>query len=587
MPFATRHHAVKLITVAEFVEEVGALFDLGTQQADKITLARSFSKKQDRYSLLDGEEAAPLIEALAGISVRRGAEPSDDARNVLRAFFAHTQQLVSWIQASLVHDAADQEDLNIAVTELFGTPQLATLIYALFESDVLEDYSPLKQLPICVKELTRQDYDPIKACKELMRSRIQERLDGRAPVTLLFFKHLNSLDPRSSTRPATQRRELTALRDELNAILGKANADLLIDELTGIYAAMMALKQLHRRMSETQPQYFPALIRQLNKDMQSIMERDTSRRLSANRDLFVFFMHAGNMRRLTATISNTSAFKSLLEGHRTFASSGLPNLLRDFLRNGLTKTWNRTKLIKALKQLQRCSDKPFHDGVAAFLLGVLAISEQDPAAQLHFAQCLQAAEQWALGPFHSQAALFALGLKLALEPSPSPNALNPLLSSYLENIPQYTTIHLEGSSSESTEIYNLHEAIAEYNEYCWTLTGHKNALIVNPFKKIEEYLRKIFDEIGQRNWPVTAESLKLVTFDVTTKRDVERVKSEIYGTSLHQWLTKKFIEEIFRSFRHPGMLEILPAINRYVNLPESMRDAIASASDPRSAGAAP
>jgi hypothetical protein len=584
MPFEVDHQDVKIISVVEFVEEIGALFDLGTQQADKLTLAKSFSKKQDRYALLlDSADSGTLIDALAGISNYRDAEASDDARKVLRAFVAHAQQLVSWIRASLVHRVIDQEELNTAIVELFGTPQLAMLMSAMFESELLEEYSPLKQLPVCVEELVRQNYDPIRACKELMRSRIQERLAGRAPVGLGFFKHLNSLDPRSSTRPATQRRELKGLSEELCAILQDEDARILIDELTGIYSAMMALKQLHHGMYRTHPQYFPAVIRQLHKDLQSATQRVVPRRLAANRDLFMFLMHQNSPRRLTARPSNTEAFRSLLENHRTFSSSGLPNLLRDFLRDGLTESWNRTKLLKVRDQLQRCAGKPFYGGVHAFVLGVLAVSEQDPGAQTQFAQCLHAAEHWPLGPFGSQAALFALGLKLALEPSPSPNGLNPLLSAYLDSLPQCMTIRLSDSRSESTETYNLHELISQYNVYCWMLIGEASPLLVNPFGKIEAYLRKLFDELLLRGWPLTAEHLTLVSRDLTTKRDVERVKSDIYGTGLHQWLSKNYLEETSRSFRHSCILEAVPAIKRYLALPEPTRTAIACASDPTSA----
>lgn len=588
MPLEPRHADVKITSVVKFVEEVSALFDLGTQQSEKLTLAKSFSKKQDRYALLDSEEAGTLIDALAGISVYRDAKPSDHARRVLREFVACSQQLLSWIQASLVHQAIDQEELNTTIIELFGTPQLVMLMMAMFESELLEEYSPLTQLPVCVEELLRHDYDPIKACKELMRSRIQERLNGRMPSGLGFFKHINSLDPRSSTRPTTQRRELKTLSEELSIILQEDDKRALINELTGIYAAMMALKQLQRRIYETQPQCFSSMIRQLHKDLRSTTQLIAPpRRLLANYELFSLLMNRRNPQRITAKVSNIPSFRWLLENHRSFSSSGLPNLLRDFLRDGWTGSWSKTKLLKVRDQLERCASKPFFNGVNMFIFGILALSEQDStAAQTHFAQCLDAAERWPLGPFRSQAALFALGLKLAQEPSPPPNALNPLLSAYLDSLPQYMTIRLANEETESTEVYNLHELIAQYNVYCWTLIGRPTALLVNPFGKIEKYLQKLFDELLRCDLALTVENLTLVSSRLTTKRDTERVRSDIYGTDLHHWLTQKWLDEIFRSFPLPAMLEMVPAIQRYIDLPESLRAAIARASDPSLVGPA-
>jgi hypothetical protein len=586
MPLKSPDNIARIPTTVEFVEGISALFDLGTQQAEKLTLAKSFSTKQDRYALLDSEEASPLINALVGISVQSGAKQNDDARRVLREFIAYAQQLVSWIQASLVHQAIDQEELNTGISKLFGTPQLVMLIRALFEFDLLGECSPLKQLPVCVEALIRHDYDPIKACKELMRSRIQERLDGRMLVGLGFLKHINSLDPRSSTRPSTQRRELKILSEELTVVLKDNDRYALIDELTGIYAAMMALNQLHRRMCESQPQYFPSVICQLHKDLCSTTPLTAPpRHLLANRDLFLLLMDTNNSARITARISNTSSFKSLLENHPSFSSTGLPNLLRDFLRDGLTELWNKTKLLKVREQLQRCAGKPFFNGVTMFIFGVLALSEQNPGAQTYFEHCLNAAERWPLGPFRNQAALFVLGLKLAQEPSLSPKAWNPLLSVYLDSLPQYMMIRLADDDNESVEFYNLHDLIARYNLYCWKLTGSPNALLVNPFKKIEKYLQKLFDELQRCELALTVENLVSVSSKLTTKRDIDRIKSDFYGTGLYQWLTQRYLKEILRCFPHPDMLDMVPTIRRYIDLPHSLQVAIARASDPSLVGA--
>lgn len=587
MPLETQFNDVKQITVVQFVESLSSMFDLGTQQFEKLSLAKSFGTKQDRYAMLDGKEGSPLVDALVGSSVVVNDGQNEVATRLVREFLAYTQQLISWLQASLVHEAIDQEDLNIAVSRLFGSPQLLALIFALLESDLLEDSSPLKQVPQCIEALIEHDFDPIHACKALLRLRIQERLNGRTPPGLAFLKHINSLDPRSASRPSTQRFALKSLNTELINMpkLTESERHVLIDELTGIYAAMMAMHQLRRRTNERHPQFFPSVVRQLQADFREAMgPTKPSRRLTANHDLFLLMLNANDLRRLTATISNTPSFRTLLDSHASFSSKGLPNLLRDFLREGMTPSWNRSRLLKAHTQLNRFTSKPFFDGVHSFVVGLLALSEHAPGAQIHFEHCLDASERWPLGPFRSQAALFLLGLKLAQEPAQSPKVWNPLLSTYLDAIPQEFKFRLESDEQETVEMYNLRELIGKYNSLVWTLSGVKGALMVNPFKKIDTYLQKIFDEVAQSNSNLTAETLVKISINSTTKRDLERVKSDFYGTPLNRWLEETHLGEVVRTFPDPNMWALVPAIERYMNLQRPLQKAIASASAQSMAG---
>ncbi|MFW7342563.1 hypothetical protein V0R37_13620 [Pollutimonas sp. H1-120] len=581
MPLESQHNDVKQITVVQFVESLSSLFDLGTQQAEKLSLAKSFGTKQDRYALLDGEQDSPLVDALVGRSVVLNDGQNEVAPKLVREFLAYIQQLISWMQASLVHEAIDQEDLNIAVSRLFGTPQLMMLICALLESDLLKDSSPLKQVPQCMEALVEHDFDPIHACKALLRLRIQERLYGRTPPSLAFLKHINSLDWRSAPRPSTQRLALKNLNTELINVpkLTESERHALIDELTGIYAAMMALHQLRRRTNERHPQFFPSVVRQLQADFREAFGAiKPSRRLTANHDLFLLMLNADDPRRLTATILNTPSFRMLLDSNASFSSKGLPDLLRDFLREGMTPSWNKSRLLKANSQLNCFTSKPFFNGVHSFMAGLLALSEHAPGAQIHFEHCLDASERWPLGPFRSQAALFLLGLKLAQKPTHSPNVWNPLLSTYLDALPQEFKFWLKSDEQETVEMYNLRELIGKYNSLVWALSGAKGALMVNPFKKIDTYLQKIFDEVEQSNSNLTAETLAKISIKSTTKRDLERVKSDFYGTPLNRWLEDKHLGEMIRSFPDPDMWQLVPAIERYMNLQGSIQKAIASAS---------
>lgn len=573
---------IKIVTSVEFVELISSLFDLATQQDEKLTLAKSFGKKQDRYELLAGDEAAALIDALVGKSVFQDIRHDNRARTVVLEFLAYAQLLVSWLQASLVHQAIDQEDIAIHFGSEFGSPQFLMLIYTLLESDLLQKCSPLRMLPDCVEALLQYECDPIRACKETLRSRIQASLGGREPKGIGFFKHINSLDPRSSTRPSTQRHQLKELYRELRNILSESRNRALVEELTGIYAAMMALNQLHRRMSEMQPQFFPALIRRLHSDWIAIaMSARHSNDLILHRELFLLMMVIdGNTERLTAQKSNTESFRLLLESHPYSSTPGMPNQARDFLRDGLTTSFDRAKLELVMNQLKQFQNKPFFNGVSLFIFGLFAINEQDPQAKKYFEQCLVESERWPLGIFRSQAAVFSLGLQLAQEPGMPPNAWNPLLSVYLDSAPQHVVLGLEGAEVETVEMYNLRELIGQYNTFCWALIGGASAMTVNPFRKIEAYLQKIRSELQLCVQPLTIQDVEAVSKRLTTKRDVERVKSDFYGTSLYQWLSERHIFEVSRIFRNPEMWELIPAIEWCLDLKEPLRAAIARASDP-------
>jgi hypothetical protein len=110
-------------------------------------------------------------------------------------------------------------------------------------------------------------------------------------------------------------------------------------------------------------------------------------------------------------------------------------------------------------------------------------------------------------------------------------------------------------------------------------------LLVNPFKKIEKYLQKLFDELQRCELALTVENLVSVSSKLTTKRDIDRIKSDFYGTGLYQWLTQRYLKEILRCFPHPDMLDMVPTIRRYIDLPHSLQVAIARASDPSLVGA--
>jgi len=417
MQLASDFPEIHIPSVAQFVEGFAWLFDLGTKQDEKITLARTYTSMQDRYSLLAGADSAPLIEAMAGISIYTNKQQSEELQRILSVYLGHMQQLVSWFQACLVFQTHSQAEFNETLLKQFVAPQLGRLLIEIFPK--LPEYSPLKQLDFCINGLIDYDYDPVKACKQLLRSLLNEKLQHLDLPHLGFNKSLNALDDRSAKSPSTQRRELKDLDDELSGCLDETTRQQLINELTGVYAAMMALKHLHKRMEQWSPLCFQQFVRQLYEDFSAFACGPISLRHQANSDLLEELYGSDKPQHIlfSPVISpvmpaTSAAFQQLLRLCKSFSCSDEPDSLRTFLRDGLRDDCSQQALVNIQRQLEDFSHKAYYPGVKAFILGALALCNQEIVhAEQHFTASLNASEHWPLGIFRNQAALFCLGLK--------------------------------------------------------------------------------------------------------------------------------------------------------------------------------
>ncbi len=572
-------------TVAKFVEGLARLLDCGTKQDERITLARSYTGMQDRYALLDSDDTATLVTALTGTSIFPEEQPPAGVHKMLRRYLKHVQQLVSWLQVRLVFQAQSQETFNEALMKLFVSPQICRLLCEMYQ--LLPDFSPLKQLPRCIRPLLCNEYNPVKACKELLRSLLDEYLNGKGPVNLSFRKSLNGLDDRSAKNPSTIRRELMELNSELSYCLNETKRKELIHKLSGVYTAMMALIRLYKLMKKWRSTSFQDFIDCLSEDMLAFTSGNVELHHQANSILLEQLYDSDEISyeiNCPTTPENSLPFQLLLVSCDFFSSKKEPANLQVFLHNGLKEDSSIQELFKIQKQLKSFNKTAYYRGVNSFINGVQHLSNHDiKQAEKHFHDCLSASEVWPLGVIRNQAALFCLSLKLKQNSRLPPKAISPLLSVYIGSLAQDITPILHPKLAENVENLNLCELISRYNYLCSILIPEPDVLIINPLYKIEKYLEKIFIYLKSRGLEENEGNFKKVSLKLTGKRDRQRIKNDITDIQLYDWLMIKYMAEIETSlyFKHPKSFHVIPAICHFLELPDELRRAIAVGADPK------
>jgi hypothetical protein len=582
MQVSSRFVKVQVPSVAQFVETLAWLFDLGTKQEGKITQARSYAGMQDRYAALDAQDSYLLANALAGISIYSSRDqPPSEVVIMLSRYLGHMQQLVSWFQNILVVRPISQESLNETLLKLFAAPQIGRLL--LETHSQLPECSPLKQLEACIGSVRTHDYEPAKACKELIRSLLSEKLHDHTFAHLGIKKALNSIDNRSSKRPSTQRRELKDLDIELIA-LDLPDRNQFIDKLSGVYAAMMALMQLRKIMDKWQVNSFRKFINQLDRDIIAFRLRQVNLRHEKNSALLEDFYDLDSWSHVSRdslkAVSNSN-FQVLISLNSKLMCTEEPSELKSFLRTGLTKAVSLQELMTIQMQLEQFDQKPYYSAVSAFIQGLLALrNKQAEDAEDYFLKSLEACKEWPIGVFKNLSAVFCLGLILRRSHNLPPGSVNPILAVYLESLPQEVSFQLGDYFRGNIEKFNLSILISRYNEFCSFLCESPCSLYFNPLDKIEKHLGRIFGEIKRRDCPETESSLGEISFELTGKRERQRVKSYLAGTGLYDWLKIRNLVEVFLYFKDPKGQASIPHIMHYIGLPEPLQISITLGAHP-------
>lgn len=578
---------VKLPTVEEWVESVASIFGISIKQDQKLTVARTYAKMQDRYAHLDAGGSGSLIEALAGVSIYRDEQPAKELQGFLSHEIANLQQIVSWLRACLVYETPDQGWLYQDILLNIVSPQLALLLGDVFHA--LPEFSPLKHLDQGALSLARHDHNPVIACKALLRERLEDGVPGLKLSGLAFRKSLNALDDRSSKTASVQRRELKDLDIELRA-LTDLESDIrrnTIAELTGAYSAMMAFKRLEKIVTDWHPDTFARFISQLLDDMTARSEArspdELPHRLAVHGRLVQDLNRSvieQTFRPLETPLKN-KVFLDILDLCDSFSCTDEPEPLRSFLKHGLDESVTRETLEQIFRQLETVDNRPYARGIQAFVLGALALSDNNIiSAAARFSECVAASEQWPLGIFQNQSAMLCLGIKLSSDGPQTPQAVNPLLTMYLSSLPQEYVLIVEPDISETTEALNLRELIRNYNGICRTLCRTSPPPFINPLRKLENYLARIFSALDDEKLAVSEAELRRVSHQLTGQRERTRVKSDYIGTSLYDSLTRGDMTEPLLYFDVQDLPRVLPSLCRYTELTASQKKSIIDAVAP-------
>lgn len=567
---------ITLPTVDEFVETISLLFCVGRSQSEMLSIARSYSAKQDRYKKLVSGHSS-LFRAMSGNSIYE-TEDDEYLIKLFDRYFANMQQLVSWLRSSFVYRSNSQGELYEELSVMIAAPQLAQLLLEIEQH--LETYSPLKHVPLCLQALKIYGNEPNRACKILLRCLLNYSIRNKKSPELSFRKSLNSLDQSSSKFTATQTAELKTLDSELTQTLDYSARRRLIDSVTGVYSAMMILNRLKKVMDEWSPRAFESFTIALSDRMFGYnFSEGAINEISALNEYLLFELYKAEDIRYGIHHGplTSPAYQGLLASTSAYSPPENTYHLDRFLKKGATGYLGNVELIEIHEELKDFRNEPYFEGVNAFLKGLLALHNGDRnLADLHFARCLSEAEKWPLGILEHHAALFRIGLNMSKDPGGSSTRINPLLSTYLKSMPQLHTIQ-PYDFSRDIENFNLCTAISIYNEYCTKIVKSHSALLFNPLIKIEKYLKKIFDWLDKNKLDTSVQSLGKATRAVTTKRDVQRVRPYLIKQNLLGWLTSDSPCDLLVYFPSTESLLTIPSTCRLLELGDSHRFAIAQA----------
>lgn len=556
----TAFPTISLPSVDGFVERIGDIFCVGRTQSEKLSLARSYSTRQDRYhELIKGRNS--LLDAMIGRSIYE-TEENVELKSILERHFGHMQQLVSWIRSSPIYESETQGEVYQQLTIAFAAPQLAMLLSQI--EPMLKEFSPLKHVDDCLSLIAHANNEPIRACQIAFRDLLGLALKDKKAPDLSIRKSLNSLDFKTSKFPSTQISELITLDRELVKTLNPEERKKLIDTLTGFYSAMMALNRLKKIMDGWSPDAFSYFVDKLSELMSTYSKIDSDDKLAIFNDQLLSELYGAEApsKCLNLTPETCSPYINIISLVRAFSPpSGISGLVK-LLGRGALISDSREHFKNLQLTLLNLKRSPYFEGTSNFLDGILALYDEDrERAQSSFQKCLTAARRWPLGVLENQAALFCIGLAMSDDPGRSVAKVNPLLTIYLESMPQLYTIQLAGFTNDIID-YNLQTALIEYNQYCLKLELDQE-FIFNPLKNIEKFFKRIFDWIDKKGLGDQDTHIVEAIREVAKKRDIQRVRPYLISeNSLIDWLTSDSPAGAFQFFPTPESLKIIPNVCR-------------------------
>lgn len=557
-----------LAPVDEFVEVIGEIFCVGRSQSEKLSLARNYSTKQDRYQeLAEGQNS--LFGAMVGSSIYQ-MEDNSAVENMLERHFGHMQQLVSWLRSNPVYQSNDSGGIYQELCYVIAAPQLAMLLLEI--EPHLKAYSPLKHVASCLQVIKRCDSEPVQACRMVFRDLLSRSLQKEKAPDLSIRKNLNSLDLNTSKFTATQIAELKTLEEELSDILGASERRRLIDNLSGVYAVMMVLNRLKKIMSTWSPQAFPSFITALSdyisvyrhEDSAECSYEDSADAVAMLNDQLLMELYQAEQPQfsMSFTPETCSPYLEIISLISAFAPPDEIGNLDLLFKKGAHSSLDRQQLTELRASLQNFRNMPYFVGADSFISGVLAMHDgKRELSESRFHKCLLAASKWPLGILEHHAAKFCIGLAMSENPGLSATKINPLLSIYIRSMPQLYMIHPFSFPSDVVS-FNLSKALIEYNNYCCAKLSKWQEFIFNPLVKVEGYLKKIFDWIESHELKPNDANIAEATRAVSTTRDIQRVRPYLADKTLIDWLSSDSVTHAFQYFPNPESLRVIPYVCR-------------------------
>ncbi len=580
---AMKNRFAMIPTYAELFEELAVGFGVASSPALKLSTARSWLGKQERYSTKTSrQESRGLLEDL--LILLAGEEPGVAAE--LHRCFLKYEGLLSHLRARTLFSRRSRLDGLACFLAGWVFPQVAVLLWR--GKNRYGPSSPLFHLLDVLPPFGDGDYDVVRRVKQAVRA----QLPAKPEASTAEFRHaLNKLDVRSDKSLKTMQAELKALEDELwrpRADAGRSAS--VVSRARAAYVAGMAVKRFLGRLSKLKPGN-PVPVLSLVRDYYAMLEepdKDPEEACFVRSHLQLFDeLMSSDLEYVVDPNRHGSPFLSLVDCHwkavRAIVSDECAPL-RPLLALLIRSPVNATAFLARMTAFQQHPDYDVLRPYAEVANARFALAQGDACKAL--AACyrvLADAERQQQGWLGEFAASRAIALEIATNARWRPGCLDPLITYLPQTTRQQLTVSVKhyptpfSDWSDPPQITSADElvlyAIHQFNTRPYATVEGVERIFCNPLTRFDSMIGTFFAHIDEENVQSVGRELVIQhaidrTFNPTTRaRSVIRfLHVTPYEALRDLWF---YVARLFGPNGLARFSELNPYLARYLGLPEN------------------
>lgn len=474
---------------AQVMQVLGLGFGLAGDRQKKLSEARSYGGKQDRYSRY-------LLPKLVAIL----APDNPAVARELKWRLGQMEYLLSRVRGSyLFTQLRPSKGLHIFLL-VWAYPHLAALLKD-FRTRV-STASPLYYLPGMLPRLGDPAFDAVKMIKRSVSAVLGDEVE--APV---FSAALDRMERDSSKKLSTIEKEVRELDDEIRFQLrDEIERKQCLAAVRAVYIAGTAVKRFLDIVTGVDPQPLRALAACLDDEFDP----------KEHRELGMVAQHKALYRSMAIPLHSlqseaASIVENLLEGYRELLKAVEPDSIRSGTNLVIQFESHPLNVPAVEANLKRFFDHPGSGLFEAFGLlfqGRLALYRGDIiAGTAIFSRILELAEIQQLGEIAHQAAGCAIALEIMTREQVQYGSLEPIILHRAQSQVQTWQIHIPLPTPFSSfgDIRTLpigtrqvFEAVAEFNLRQPYMHQYPSRQLCNPLARLDGLLSKFFSELDQQ-----------------------------------------------------------------------------------------